>query len=135
MRLVNISLFYLLPSQEDKRILRSHAAPHGGVPFQPQLPHRHTETIAFSFESREAHKKVDREAKLLHQEEEERKAREFHAQNMPLTTHSHSNYSHCKPRPNTQPEPFVLESDHRGKRKRQQWKQQVMWGEQHGWGS
>ena len=53
--------------------------PQTGVPFQPQLHHRYTETVAFSFEKRDANRKHNREQKLREIEEEERRAREFQA--------------------------------------------------------
>ncbi|KAK7115053.1 targeting protein for Xklp2 homolog isoform X2 [Littorina saxatilis] len=93
--------------------LRAKPVPHTGIPFQPKLPHQHTVPEPFSVEERSKAMLAQKEVKIRQVFEEERKAREFHAQPLPSLEPFHLEKQGKEP---TKPEPFQLETDQRGAR-------------------
>ncbi|KAL4234469.1 Protein tpx2 [Mactra antiquata] len=108
--------------KDDKPVLRSRAAPHFGLPFQPQTHHKKTEPEPFGFEEREKQKAEERKKKMEQMLEEERKQREFHANPLPdLEPHLPSK----KKRPLTVKQPFNLDTDIRGAKKTKEWSKKL----------
>ncbi|KAL8612429.1 hypothetical protein ACOMHN_008414 [Nucella lapillus] len=90
---------------------RAKPVPHTGIPFQPKLPHQHTVPEPFSVEERSKAMLAQKEEKIRLILEEEKRAREFHAQ--PLPSHDPMLPEKVVKEP-TRPEPFQLETDERG---------------------
>ncbi|XP_005090333.1 targeting protein for Xklp2 isoform X2 [Aplysia californica] len=100
--------------EETKANMKANPVPHPGIPFRPRLEHHHTVPEPFSVEERSKQMLTRRELKIQQVLEEERRAREFHAQGFP------------NDKPDTLPpkqergitlmEPFQLSADHRGQR-------------------
>ncbi|PVD20655.1 hypothetical protein C0Q70_18813 [Pomacea canaliculata] len=86
--------------------------PHIGIPFQPKLVHQHTIPEPFTVELRSKAMIAQREEKIKQTLEEEKRAREFHAQ--PLPSLEPGELPPKMAREPTKPEPFMLETDVRG---------------------
>ncbi|XP_076470429.1 targeting protein for Xklp2-like isoform X3 [Babylonia areolata] len=90
---------------------RAKPVPHIGIPFQPKLPHQHTVPEPFSVEERSKTMLAQKEEKIKQILEEEKRAREFHAQ--PIPSHDPVLPEKVVKEP-TRPEPFQLGTDQRG---------------------
>ncbi|CAL1546064.1 unnamed protein product [Lymnaea stagnalis] len=91
-----------------------------GVPFKPKLAHQRTVPEPFTVEERSKEMMLRKERKIQQVYEEERKAREFHAQDLP--SDSPDQLPPKQLRPPTQPEPFQLEVDERGQKYQEEFK-------------
>ncbi|BFZ19453.1 hypothetical protein BsWGS_22492 [Bradybaena similaris] len=104
-----------LPKHEEtKELVKANPVPHMGLPFKPQLLHQYTVPEPFAVEERSREMLTRREQKIQQILEEEKKAREFHAQDLP--SESPGKLPPKQMRPITMPEPFHLEVDERGER-------------------
>jgi len=101
---------------------KTRPVPHVGIPFVPRFDHHATEPVPFSFSERDKELFARKEEKIQKVYEEERKAREFHAQPMKDLT---PKLPPKKPIPLTEPEPFDLEVDARGQAKAEEKKKQL----------
>ncbi|KAK7483069.1 hypothetical protein BaRGS_00025732 [Batillaria attramentaria] len=95
-------------------VIKAKPVPHTGIPFQPKLPHQHTVPEPFSVETRSKLMLAQKEEKIKQVLEEERRAREFHAQ--PLPSLDPDELPAKMPKEPTKQEPFQLETDVRGMR-------------------
>lgn len=94
-------------------VIKAKPVPHTGIPFQPKLPHQHTVPEPFTVETRSKVMMAQKEEKIKQALEEEKRAREFHAQPLP----SHDLVLPAKmTKELTKQEPFQLETDVRGSR-------------------
>lgn len=98
------------------------SVPHPGIPFQPKLDHKTTEIAPFSFEQRTKEMMSHKEQMIQQVYEEERRAREFHAQ--PLPDPVPDALPPKKAKTITKPEPFQMEIDKR-KSKSDDWSRKV----------
>lgn len=114
-----------MPKEEEEevsKVIKGHAVPHSGVPFQPTLNHKCTVPTPFSFEERDKLTMVRKQEKIEEIFEEEKKMREFHAQPLPMGEDA---LPPKKTKPVTIPEPFQLELDERGVKRLQEFSQKV----------
>ncbi|XP_021358329.1 targeting protein for Xklp2 homolog isoform X2 [Mizuhopecten yessoensis] len=93
--------------------------PHAGVPFQPKLGHKCTVPEPFTFEERDQDVRAKKEEKIKEILEEEKRAREFQAQNCPSPTSD--TLPQKQPKPATQPQPFNFDIDNRGAKRAEEW--------------
>ncbi|CAG5134106.1 unnamed protein product [Candidula unifasciata] len=103
-----------LPKEDTKELVKANPVPHMGLPFKPQLLHQYTVPQPFAVEERSREMLTRREHKIQQILEEEKKAREFHAQDLP--SESPGKLPPKQTRPITLPEPFHLEVDERGEK-------------------
>ncbi|KAK0051443.1 targeting protein for Xklp2 isoform X3 [Biomphalaria pfeifferi] len=114
-----------VPKQEETQsTIKANPVPFNGVPFRPKLAHSVTIPEPFQVEERSREMLTKREQKIQQILEEERRAREFHATNLP--SDSPDTLPPKQPRPPTQPEPFHLHIDERGEKYKQQFKAKQM---------
>ncbi|XP_061197488.1 targeting protein for Xklp2 homolog isoform X2 [Saccostrea echinata] len=114
-----------MPKEEEEevsKVMKSHAVPHVGVPFQPILNHKSTIPEPFTFEERDKLAMAKKQEKIEEIYEEERKMREFHAQPLPVGEDA---LPLKKTKPATIPEPFHLEADERGAKRLQEFSHKV----------
>ncbi|XP_062592991.1 targeting protein for Xklp2 homolog [Saccostrea cucullata] len=104
------------------KVMKGHAVPHAGVPFQPILNHKSTIPEPFTFDERDKLAVAKKQEKIEEIYEEERKMREFHAQPLPVGEDA---LPLKKTKPATIPEPFHLEADERGAKRLQEFSHKV----------
>ncbi|XP_059167831.1 targeting protein for Xklp2-like isoform X2 [Physella acuta] len=113
-----------VPKQDDsKNAIKVNPVPYTGIPFKPRLAHHRTVPEPFTVDERSREMLSRKEQKIQQILEEERKAREFHAQDLP--SDSPDTLPPKQTRPPTQPEPFHLEADERGQKYKEQFKAKI----------
>ncbi|KAM5246731.1 targeting protein for Xklp2 [Ctenodactylus gundi] len=116
-----------MPTKEDEEedepvVIKAQPVPHYGVPFKPQIPEARTvEICPFSFDSRDKERQLEKEKKI--KELQKGEVPKFKA--LPLPHFDTINLPEKKVKNVTQTEPFNLETDRRGARKAETWKQQL----------
>lgn len=116
-----------MPTKEDEEeeepvVIRALPVPHYGVPFKPQMSEARTvEICAFSFDSRDKERQLQKEKKIKELQKEE--VPKFKA--LPLPHFDTINLPEKKVKNVTQIEPFCLETEKRGALKAQTWKHQL----------
>uniref|UniRef100_A0A9L0JQP6 TPX2 microtubule nucleation factor n=1 Tax=Equus asinus TaxID=9793 RepID=A0A9L0JQP6_EQUAS len=116
-----------MPTKEDEEeeepvVIRALPVPHYGVPFKPQMSEARTvEICAFSFDSRDKERQLQKEKKIKELQKEE--VPKFKA--LPLPHFDTINLPEKKVKNATQIEPFCLETEKRGALKAQTWKHQL----------
>lgn len=112
------------PEPEPVPAVKARPAPHRGVPvLLPPVPRKSTQPAPFSFETRDKlllEKKEDKIQKIL---EEERKAREFHAN--PIMKEEAIKMPARQPPAATKPEPFRLAIEERVEERLTKWQASV----------
>lgn len=98
--------------EQPKNVSKSNSVPYPGVPFRPRLEHHYTVPEPFSVEERSKRMLTRREQKIQQIIDEEKKAREFHAQD--YKEKADVVLPPKQERPPTCPEPFQLSADQRG---------------------
>ncbi|XP_068120194.1 targeting protein for Xklp2 isoform X2 [Hyperolius riggenbachi] len=110
------------PKEESAPVIKANPMPFFGLPFKPKLiEHKPVEVCAFSFSDRDRQKMEEKERKL--EELRNKDAPKFKAQ--PIPHFDHVALPEKKVKEITQPEPFDLAIDKRGKTKQELREQQV----------
>ncbi|KAH9503508.1 Protein tpx2 [Bulinus truncatus] len=113
-----------IPKQEEsQKVIKSNPIPFNGVPFRPKLTHNVTRPEPFAVEERSREMLSKREQKIQQILEEESRAREFHARDLP--SDSPDTLPPKQVRPATLPEPFHLQVDERGEKYQHQFKSKI----------
>ncbi|XP_041377043.1 targeting protein for Xklp2 homolog isoform X2 [Gigantopelta aegis] len=113
-----------IPDDKECSLTKSRPVPHVGIPFQPKISHNYTVPQPFSFEKRNKSVQQKKEEKLRQLSEDERKAKEFHAQPIPWME-SPVGLPDKQVKEPTKLEPFQLKVDIRGAKKAEEWRHQV----------
>ena len=112
------------PEPEPVPAVKARPAPHRGVPvLLPPVPRKSTQPAPFSFETRDKLLMEKKEEKIQKILEEERKAREFHAN--PIMKEEAIKMPARQPPAATKPEPFRLAIEERVEERLTKWQASV----------
>lgn len=112
------------PEPEPVPVVKARPAPHRGVPvLLPPMPRKSTQPAPFSFETRDKLQMEKKEEKIQKILEEERKAREFHAN--PIMKEEAVKVPARQPPAATKVEPFKLAIEERVEERLTKWQASV----------